>query len=293
MSTATSTESKPAPPPVETIGLCVFVKEALEFARLAGKSAVNELRRQVPDGQPGDAALGLRRLARIADNERIDHRQRAGHDFREAFRRERDRLAGQPFERAMRAHVDERIGFRHVLQPEPEGDERVPRRQQRIVVVGAALRRAAAVGRQRDQKLAECLRAETKAAVAHVGIVGRLAPGIAQPRDRGIRHARQQGFVFADTERGLIAGGERVDDLEIHAPDRMAAVIAAERVELGVLCVPAEASQAVAEALVAAGVRGLLNFAPGVLRLPPGVNVVSVDLTVQLEQLAFLVNGGE
>ncbi len=89
--------------------------------------------------------------------------------------------------------------------------------------------------------------------------------------------------------------GQRVDDLEIHAPEQMAAVIAAEQVELGVLCVPAEAAQAVADALLAAGVRGLLNFAPGVLRVPPGVSVVSVDLTVQLEQLAFLVqlNGGE
>ena len=149
-----------APPPVEAVGLRVLVDQAFEFARVAGKSAVNERRRQVPDGQPGEAALGLRRLARIADNERIDHRQRAGHDFREAFRGERDRLAGEPFERAMRAHVDERIDLGHVLQPEAEGDERVPRRQQRIVIVGAALRRAAAVGRQCDQNLAECLRAE-------------------------------------------------------------------------------------------------------------------------------------
>src|SRR5438132_394223 len=62
---------------------------------------------------------------------------------------------------------------------------------------------------------------------------------------------------------------------------------------LGVLSVPSEASQAVAEALVAAGVRGLLNFAPNVLRLPPWVSVVSVDLTVQLEQLAFLVQLGD
>ena len=46
--------------------------------------------------------------------------------------------------------------------------------------------------------------------------------------------------------------------------------------------------------MAAAGVRGLLTFAPGVLRRPAGVNVVSVDLTVQLEQLAFLVHhGGE
>ena len=174
-----------AAPPVEAVGLRVLVDQAFELARLAGKSAVNERRRQMPDGQPGDAALGLRGLARIADDERIDHRQRAGHDFRKAFRRERDRLAGQPFERAMRAHVDERIDLGHVLQPEPEGDERVPRRQQRIVIVGAALRRAAAIGRQRDQNLAECLRAETKAAVAHVGIVRGLRPrhrAAARPR---------------------------------------------------------------------------------------------------------------
>jgi redox-sensing transcriptional repressor len=43
---------------------------------------------------------------------------------------------------------------------------------------------------------------------------------------------------------------------------------------------------------VAAGIRGVLNFAPAVLRLPPHVSLVSVDLTVQLEQLAFLVQLG-
>jgi redox-sensing transcriptional repressor len=41
--------------------------------------------------------------------------------------------------------------------------------------------------------------------------------------------------------------------------------------------------------LVSAGIRGVLNFAPTVLKLPAEISVVSVDLTVQLEQLAFLV----
>jgi redox-sensing transcriptional repressor len=36
-------------------------------------------------------------------------------------------------------------------------------------------------------------------------------------------------------------------------------------------------------------VKGLLNFAPVLLRAPPGVRVVTVDLAIQLEQLAFLV----
>ncbi len=83
--------------------------------------------------------------------------------------------------------------------------------------------------------------------------------------------------------------GQRVEGLPVHGPEEMAEVIAATGAELGVLAVPAESAQAVADALIAAGVRGLLNFAPAVLRAPPGVSVVSVDLTVQLEQLAFLV----
>jgi redox-sensing transcriptional repressor len=83
--------------------------------------------------------------------------------------------------------------------------------------------------------------------------------------------------------------GRAVEGVEVSPLERMSAVVAATGAELGVLTVPAEASQAVADQLIAAGVRGLLNFAPGVLRVPPGVSVVSVDLTVQLEQLAFLV----
>jgi redox-sensing transcriptional repressor len=86
--------------------------------------------------------------------------------------------------------------------------------------------------------------------------------------------------------------GQRIDGLEVHPPERMAELIAQTGAELGVLSVPAESAQAVAEALTAAGVRGLLNFAPRVLRLPPAVSVVNVDLTVQLEQLAFLVQLG-
>src|SRR4029078_6622242 len=64
------------------------------------------------------------------------------------------------------------------------------------------------------------------------------------------------------------------------------------RAELGIVAVPWEAAQEVGEALAAAGVKGVLNFAPAVLRLPAGTAVVNVDLTIQLEQLAFQVQAG-
>ncbi len=121
-------------------------------------------------------------------------------------------------------------------------------------------------------------------AVVLVG-VGNLARALL--RYRGFQ---QRGFrIVALFDADPAKVGQRVDGLEVYPPERLAAVVAATGAELGLLTVPSEAAQGVADALVAAGVRGVLNFAPVVLRLPPGVRLVAVDLTVQLEQLAFLV----
>jgi redox-sensing transcriptional repressor len=119
--------------------------------------------------------------------------------------------------------------------------------------------------------------------------VGNLARALL--RYRGFQ---QRGFrivALFDTDLGKI--GTLVDGLTVQPPEAMATVIPASGAELGVVAVPSESAQAVTDALVAAGIRGILNFAPIVLRLPSGVALVSVDLTIQLEQLAFLVQEHE
>jgi redox-sensing transcriptional repressor len=116
--------------------------------------------------------------------------------------------------------------------------------------------------------------------------VGNLARALL--RYRGFE---QQGFQFValfDADPQKL--GQQVDGLLIHALEEMPAIVKATQAELGVLAVPAAAAQTVADALVAAGIRGILNFAPTILRLPSGVSLVAVDLAVQLEQLAFLVH---
>jgi|SRR5438552_3056393 len=123
---------------------------------------------------------------------------------------------------------------------------------------------------------------EWLAALAGVGNLAR-----ALLRYRGFP---QQGFrivALFDTDPAKI--GQQVEGLTIHGVGQIPEVIAATGAELGVLTVPVEGAQAVADMLVAAGIRGVLNFAPTVLRLPVNVSLVSVDLAVQLEQLAFLV----
>jgi len=120
--------------------------------------------------------------------------------------------------------------------------------------------------------------------VALVG-VGNLARALL--RYRGFQ---QQGFrIVALFDADPAKVGQCIDGLEIHSPDQMSSVIARTGAELGLLAVPSETAQTVAEGLVAARIRGILNFAPAVLRLPESVKLVSVDLAAQLEQLAFLV----
>ena len=84
--------------------------------------------------------------------------------------------------------------------------------------------------------------------------------------------------------------GTTIGELRVEPMSQLAESLKGNRAELGILTVPAEAAQATAEALVAAGVRGLMNFAPVRLRVPDHVAVVAVDLAIQLQQLAYLVH---
>lgn len=70
----------------------------------------------------------------------------------------------------------------------------------------------------------------------------------------------------------------------------LAETIRTQSIRLGILAVPADVAQDVANQLVVAGVKGLLNFAPVSLTVPPDVALNAVDLAVQLEQIAFQVS---
>ena len=70
----------------------------------------------------------------------------------------------------------------------------------------------------------------------------------------------------------------------------LAAVVQKNTVRLAIMAVPVDAAQDVADQLIAAGVRGILNFAPCSLTVPEDVALSTVDVAVQLEQLSFQVN---
>lgn len=81
--------------------------------------------------------------------------------------------------------------------------------------------------------------------------------------------------------------GERMAGLAVTAMADLDRVVAAERISIGVIATPAASAQQACDALVAAGVESILNFAPVALVVPPQVHVRRVDLGTELHVLAF------
>lgn len=112
---------------------------------------------------------------------------------------------------------------------------------------------------------------------------GNLGRALANYRGLAARGFVVAGLVDADpTKVGRTVGGLAVEPLEA-----LEGLIAERRVRIGVIATPASAAQEVADRLVAAGVRAILNFAPAPVGVPPGVSVRKVDLALELQVLSY------
>lgn len=99
---------------------------------------------------------------------------------------------------------------------------------------------------------------------------------------------RQRGFrIVSIVDDDPAKVGRAWEGVTIVAVDRLEHEIERFGLEVLILAVPATAAQPIAERAVAAGVRGILNFAPTQLRLPREITVQDVNLVMELEALAF------
>jgi redox-sensing transcriptional repressor len=105
--------------------------------------------------------------------------------------------------------------------------------------------------------------------------------------------ANYRGFA----ERGFVAAalvdadptkiGEQIEGLSIRHVDELPEIVREHASAIGVISTPAAAAQDVADRMVAAGIRSILNFAPVVLVVPEGVSVRKVDLAIELQILTY------
>ena len=125
-----------------------------------------------------------------------------------------------------------------------------------------------------------------------VAVMGAGNLGLALADYQGFR---TEGFEIAalfDTERDKIGRRSR-GGVPIHDVRVFRRIVRRDGIRIAVIAVPAAAAQSVLNEVVAAGIKAVLNFSPGTLKVPPEVKVKSVDLTVSLESLSFFLAQGE
>ena len=118
--------------------------------------------------------------------------------------------------------------------------------------------------------------------VVIVGI-GNLGHALANYGGFASRGFRVAALLDADPA----VAGRTAAGLPVRHMDELEEIIRAEHVSIGVITTPPGAAQQVCDRLVAAGVTSILNFAPTVLSVPDGVDVRKVDLSIELQILAF------
>lgn len=133
------------------------------------------------------------------------------------------------------------------------------------------------------QQLQTILGLDRKLAVAIMG-AGNL--GLALADYPGFRREGFRIVALFDTLREKVGrmsrGGVRIHDIR-----DLRAVARREGIMIAVIAVPAASAQHVVNIVVEAGIKAVLNFSPGALRVPAPVKLKSVDLTVSLESLSF------
>jgi redox-sensing transcriptional repressor len=97
-----------------------------------------------------------------------------------------------------------------------------------------------------------------------------------------------RGFAIralVDADPAIV--GTEIAGLRVVPLTRLEEVVGDLGVAIGVIATPAQVAQEVCDRLVAAGVSSILNFAPSVLSVPDHVEVRKVDMSIELQILAF------
>ena len=122
-------------------------------------------------------------------------------------------------------------------------------------------------------------------------IMGAGNLGLALADYPGFRHDGFEIVSLFDTAREKVGQYSR-GGVVIRSLKDLDRVVEREKVEIAAIAVPAAAAQSVVDLVVEAGVRAILNFSPGALRVPRGAKLKNVDLTVSLESLSFFLARG-
>lgn len=132
------------------------------------------------------------------------------------------------------------------------------------------------------EQLRQVLKVEREWEVALIG-AGDLGSAVARYRgfsERGFHIA----YVFDSSPEKI---GKQVDNFTIQPIDQLQEIISERGIRIAMIAVPAERAQEVANTLIAAGVRAILNYAPINLTVPENVHVQYIDPVLHLQRMTY------
>ncbi len=121
--------------------------------------------------------------------------------------------------------------------------------------------------------------------VWEVAVVGAGDVGSALARYQGFQEHGFRVAMLFDNDPGKI--GKTINGIEVQDIVHMEQLIAAAGIQVAMLAVPARAAQEIADKLIAAGVRAILNYAPVNLAVREGIRVEHIDPVIHLQHMTY------
>ncbi len=113
--------------------------------------------------------------------------------------------------------------------------------------------------------------------------VGNLGSALSAYQGFSTRGIRVAALVDSNPDRI----GTTISGIEVSPMSDLADIVTEREIAIGIIATPGEAAQEVADRLVEAGITSILNFAPAVVQVPDNVDVRKVDLSIELQILAY------
>lgn len=123
-----------------------------------------------------------------------------------------------------------------------------------------------------------------------VAVVGAGNLGTALARYNIGRHPDIQVAAVFDSDWDKI--GKKIEDVEIRPMEELKREVESRGIKMAIIAVPASSARPVADRLVTAGIEAILNFSPVKLDYDPPVFVQNIDLSIELQSLAYYVSNG-
>lgn len=134
------------------------------------------------------------------------------------------------------------------------------------------------------EKIKQILKLDRRLNVALVG-AGNLGTALSNYR----RFTNEKLKIVGIFDKFSEKIGKKIGPLQVQPLDKLPEMVEELDIKIGIITVPASEAQSVADLMIRAGIKGILNFAPVILKVPPNIPVRNADVTTELESLAYYV----